>query len=91
MASQFVKPYVKTNKNDMADAEAICEAVARSTMRFVSIKNAGFLRQRCLPGLRITLTVGCVIILQQQKPDPVPFLSFLLTGAEGSAFRPIDY
>ncbi len=28
MAPQFVKPYVKTNKNDQADAEAICEAVA---------------------------------------------------------------
>lgn len=38
MAPQFVKPYVKTNKNDMADAEAICEAVARPNMRFVSIK-----------------------------------------------------
>ena len=39
MAPQFVKPYVKTNKNDMADAEAICEAVARPNMRFVPIKN----------------------------------------------------
>ena len=40
MAPQFVKPYVKTNKNDAADAEAICEAVARPNMRFVPIKNA---------------------------------------------------
>ena len=39
MAPQFVKPYVKTNKNDAADAEAICEAVTRPTMRFVGIKN----------------------------------------------------
>src|SRR5471032_1788143 len=38
MAPQFVKPYVKTNKNDMADAEAICEAVTRPNMRFVPIK-----------------------------------------------------
>ena len=38
MAPQFVKPYVKTNKNDANDAEAICEAVARPTMRFVAIK-----------------------------------------------------
>ena len=38
MAPQFVKPYVKTNKNDMADAEAICEAVSRPNMRFVPIK-----------------------------------------------------
>ncbi|CAJ1842478.1 IS110 family transposase ISAs16 [Aeromonas hydrophila] len=39
MAPQFVKPYVKTNKNDAADAEAICEAVTRPNMRFVPIKN----------------------------------------------------
>jgi transposase len=39
MAPQFVKPYVKTNKNDAADAEAICEAVTRPNMRFVGIKN----------------------------------------------------
>lgn len=39
MAPQFVKPYVKSNKNDVADAEAICEAVSRPTMRFVPVKN----------------------------------------------------
>ena len=38
MAPQFVKPYVKTNKNDARDAEAICEAVARPNMRFVPVK-----------------------------------------------------
>ncbi len=38
VAPQFVKPYVKTNKNDAADAEAICEAVDRPNMRFVPIK-----------------------------------------------------
>jgi len=38
MAPQFVKPYVKTNKNDIADAEAICEAVSRPNMRYVSVK-----------------------------------------------------
>jgi transposase len=39
ISPQFVKPYVKTNKSDVADAEAICEAVSRPTMRFVPIKN----------------------------------------------------
>lgn len=39
MSPQFVKPYVKTNKNDAADAEAICEAVRRPNMRFVSLKS----------------------------------------------------
>lgn len=38
IAPQFVKPYVKSNKNDVADAQAICEAVGRPTMRFVPIK-----------------------------------------------------
>jgi len=40
MAPQFVRPYVKTNKSDARDAEAICEAVTRPTMRFVPIKTA---------------------------------------------------
>ena len=39
MPAQYVKPYVKTNKSDYIDAEAIAEAVARPTMRFVPIKS----------------------------------------------------
>ena len=39
MPPQFVRPYVKTNKNDMADAEACCEAVQRPGMRFVPVKS----------------------------------------------------
>jgi len=38
MAPQYVKPYVKRQKNDRADAAAICEAVARPSMRFVAVK-----------------------------------------------------
>lgn len=38
MPARYVKPYVKRNKNDAADAEAICEAVTRPTMRFVAVK-----------------------------------------------------
>jgi hypothetical protein len=38
MPPQYVKPYVKRQKNDAADAEAICEAVTRPTMRFVAFK-----------------------------------------------------
>ena len=37
---QYVKPFVKRNKNDAADAEAICEALARPTMRFAAVKSA---------------------------------------------------
>ena len=40
MAPQFVKPYVKTNKSDRNDAEAICEAVGRPNMCFVPVKTA---------------------------------------------------
>ena len=40
MPPRYVKPYVKRNKNDAADAEAICEAVTRPTMRFVAVKSA---------------------------------------------------
>jgi transposase len=39
MAPQYVKPYVKRQKNDRADAEAICEAVQRPSMRFVAAKS----------------------------------------------------
>ena len=39
MAPQFVKPYVKGNKNDANDAEAICEALGRPSMRFVPVKS----------------------------------------------------
>jgi len=40
MPPRYVKPYVKRNKNDAADAAAICEAVTRPTMRFVAAKSA---------------------------------------------------
>jgi transposase len=40
MPASYVKPYVKRGKTDAADAEAICEAVARPTMRFVPVKSA---------------------------------------------------
>ena len=39
IAPQFVKPYVKSNKNDANDAEAICEAMSRPNMRFVQVKS----------------------------------------------------
>src|SRR6266487_1346954 len=49
MPAQYVKAYVKRNKNDAADAEAICEAVQRPTMRFVAVKTAEQLvRQRTM-------------------------------------------
>src|ERR1700759_62064 len=46
MPPAYVKPYVKRQKNDTADAEAICEAVTRANMRFVPTKTSG--QQSCL-------------------------------------------
>lgn len=40
ISPQFVTPYVKSNKNDRNDAEAICEAIGRLSMRFVTVKSA---------------------------------------------------
>ena len=52
---QYVKPYVKRNKNDAADAEAICEAMSRPTMRFVPVKTAEQQAALMLEGMRDSL------------------------------------
>lgn len=52
IAPQYVKPYVKRGKNDTADAEAICEAMSRPSMRFVAIKSAESQAALMLAGLR---------------------------------------
>src|SRR5256712_6201459 len=49
---QYVKPYVKRNKNDAADAEALCEAMSRPTMRFVPVKTAEQQAALMLVGVR---------------------------------------
>jgi len=49
---QYVKPYVKRGKNDAADAEALCEAMSRPTMRFVPVKSAERQAALMLVGLR---------------------------------------
>lgn len=66
MAPQIVKPYVKTNKNDSLDAEAICEAVARPNMRFVPVTNA---------------VVGCRIAIVDLRLATPMHMSRLCTGA----------
>src|SRR5262245_12601915 len=55
MPPAYVKPYVKRQKNDMADAEAICEAVTRANMRFVATKTpeqqSGLVLHRTAPSV----------------------------------------
>jgi transposase len=48
ISPQHVKPFVKSNKNDSADAEAICEAASRPSMRFVCVKGAWHLDLQAL-------------------------------------------
>ena len=57
MAPQFVKAYVKSNKRDRADAEAVCEAVQRPTMRFVGVKTTVQQDQQSIHRVR-SLAVG---------------------------------
>jgi transposase len=52
---QYVKPYVKRGKNDAADAEAICEAMSRPSMRFVAVKSAEQQAAQMLVGVRAGL------------------------------------
>jgi transposase len=55
IAPQLAKPYVKRGKNDAADAEALCEAVSRPTMRFVPVKTADQQAALMLVGVRTRL------------------------------------
>jgi len=55
---QYVKPYVQRNKNDAADADAICEAMSRPRMRFVPVKSAEQEAVQMLMSMRDRL-VGC--------------------------------
>jgi len=54
--AQFVKPFLKSNKNDFLDAEAIAEAVGRKNMRFVPIKTED---QLDLPSRNLRFCTGC--------------------------------
>lgn len=55
IAPQLAKPYVKRGKNDAADAEALCEAMSRPTMRFVPVKTADQQASLMLVGMRARL------------------------------------
>ena len=65
ISPQFVKPYVKSNKNDMVDAEAICEAVTRPNMRFVAIKNKEQQDIQCIHKVRARLVKEKTALVNQ--------------------------
>jgi hypothetical protein len=87
MAPQFVKPYVKTNKNDAADAEAICEAVSRPSMRFVAIKTSD---QQVLPSAPIPHALRKFIRLTYQCEVRLPRTHVFHTAQVGFANSPIN-
>ena len=57
MPPAYVKPYVKRQKNDATDAEAICEAVARANMRFVPTKTPEQLAINLITARALGLTI----------------------------------
>jgi transposase len=65
MPAQYVKPYVKTNKNDFIDAEACAEAVTRPTMRFVPIKTDEQLDLQSLHRVRERWVVRRTAVINQ--------------------------
>lgn len=102
IAPQFVKPYVKSNKNDANDAAAICEAVSRPSMRFVPIKSieqqdiqavhrirSGLIRQRTAKGNQIRgLLAEYGIVVPQRLPALRRALALLLdTSGSGLSER----
>ena len=67
MPAQYVKPYVKTNKNDYIDAEACAEAVTRPTMRFVPIKTDDQLDLQSLHRVRERWVVRRTAVINQMR------------------------
>lgn len=65
MHPSFVKPYVKSNKNDHNDAEGICEAVTRPSMRFVPVKEIAQQDMQCLHRIRSQLVQNRTALINQ--------------------------
>jgi transposase len=70
---QYVTPYVKRNKTDAADAEAICEAVGRPNMRFVPIKTLDQQGVLSLPQPRCSSAVTVSIRCASERPSRSSF------------------
>lgn len=67
IAPQFVRPFVKSNKNDARDTEAICEAVTRPGMRFVSIKSSRQLEQQDVHRVRSRLVSARTALVNEMR------------------------
>lgn len=67
ISPQFVKPYVKSNKNDRNDAEAICEAIGRPSMRFVPPKSAEQLEIQAVHRIRQRVVANRTRLVNQVR------------------------
>src|ERR1035437_8477959 len=83
MPAKDVKAYVKRNKNDAADAEAICEAVRCPTMRFVRIKSAEQQGQLMLHRARDLLMRRCTQLINALRAHLTEFGIAAAQGREG--------
>ena len=86
IAPQLAKPYVKRGKNDAADAEALCEAMSRPTMRFVPVKSADQQATLMLVGMRER-----AVAAQTQLANTIRGYAaeFGLTAAKGMSHIPL--
>ena len=83
MPPSYVKPYVKRQKNDAADAEAICEAVTRPTMRFVEVKSPAQQSVMVLHRVRQTLMRQRILLSNTIRAHMAEFGLAAPIGREG--------
>ena len=81
MPPQYIKPYVKRGKNDAIDAEAICEAMSRPTMRFVTVKSAKNQAALMMLGVRDLLVKQRTMLINAIRGHAA---EFGVTAAKGS-------
>lgn len=89
IAPQFVRPFVKGNKTDFADAEAICEAASRPSMRFVAVKTAAQQTLLALHRVREALVAERTATVNQIHAFLLEFGISLSTGAVAITRLPV--
>jgi len=85
--AQFVKPFVKSNKNDFVDAEAIAEAVERKNMRFVPIKTDDQLDLQAIHRVRDRLISRRTAVINQLRAFPARTRHGICTDASEAQGR----
>ena len=90
MPGQYVQPFVKTHKNDLTDAEAICEAVQRPQMRFVPIKTGEQLDVQALHRARDRLVAMRTALINQIRGFLLSAAAVGAAGARSRALTPLD-